>query len=70
MSRTRFTIDDVVELNERMIGYSGLQIDFSDGMLGRDLDLDTAKSLSKIIEEIINGEERREFKHFPREDNC
>jgi len=61
MSRIRFTIDDVVEMNERMIGYYGKDISVGCNCIGDDLEV--AKCMASIIEELVNDLERKEFKY-------
>lgn len=66
----KFTIDDTVEMNERLVGYHGFGIAFESGMSGHDFsdDLESIVQLSKVITEIINKKKRRKFKYFRREE--
>jgi hypothetical protein len=63
----KVTIDDVIEINERLSGYSGYEINFCNGMAGKDLDLDSAKSLASVIQEVMQGEKRKKFTYFKRD---
>ena len=63
------TIDDVLEINARLAGYYGYEICFANGMMGDDLDLKSASELRNVINEVINDEEREEFRFIKRERN-
>ena len=59
----KMTIDDILEINERMIGYYGIDICFSNGFSGYDLDLEQATFLKDVINELLAGKERGVFKY-------
>lgn len=60
------TVDFVLELNARMIGYYGKEINFSNGMMGEDLNLENVKELQNVIKELVNQEDRKQFKYFAK----
>jgi len=47
-------LDDVVELNKRLIEQEGYGLCFESGICGRDFDLDGVKAIAKILNEIMS----------------
>lgn len=50
-----FSIEDVIELNDRIIGYFGFDLGC------QSLDIEEAKHIAEVISEIVNGKKRRRF---------
>ena len=67
MAKRKVSIEDVLEINARMVGYHGWDITFGNGFMGQHLDLELAQILGDIITEVINKKDRDEFSYFPSE---
>ena len=63
----KLTIDDIIELNERLVGYHGIDLCWSSGMAGGDFDLEFAVQLRDILNEILKESPRNTFKYFKKE---
>ena len=57
----KFTVENLVELQERLGGYFGYQLDIGYGMCGESIDLEAACQVSETITEIINNKPRKPF---------
>ncbi len=65
---TKISIENIIELNERLGLQFGYELNGSSGMCGNDFSLEMAKDMSEVLTDIINGKRRKPSKFKKRPD--